>query len=192
MKLQDGFPYSVEYGGRKYRLKPFYDNVLAALDLLGGNLPDITKIDLALFELIKGKYPLDAGLLTAVLETLKEENKGGGEKRTFDFVQDAGLIYAAFWQTYGLDLQKERGRLHWKAFLALFDGLPDNTRFAEVVKIRTMEMPKATKDNAKERAELARLKARYALHVSEEEREQNFQAGMARMVDALEKMATAK
>ncbi len=188
MRLQDRFPYHVDYGGQRYKIKPYFDNVLSALDILNGEEMDYVKVDCALYALVDGRYPVDVGLLDAIFEALKED-KRGDDKTYFDLVQDAAFIYAAFWQTYGIDLQKEHGRLHWKAFIALLGALPENTRFAEIIKIRAMPMPEPNEHNSKERTELAKLKARYALKISEKEREENMQAGLARMWEALEQWA---
>ena len=82
-----------------------------------------------------------------------------------DFEADSDYIYASFKQAYGMDLIKERGKLEWKNFCKLLDGLPDKTKFKEVMRIRAMDVPEPTKYNQKERQNIMELKAYYALPV---------------------------
>lgn len=104
--------------------------------------------------------------------------KTGGEK-ALDFDQDAGLIYAAFAQCYGLDLVgKDRG-LHWWKFAQLLGGLPEDTRLMQVASIRTRPLPKPTRYNAEERQSLLRLKGLYRLEETAAERERRLQDGPA-------------
>ena len=109
------------------------------------------------------------------------ETKQG--KKVFDFIQDSELIYAAFMQTYRIDLIDTP--LHWWKFQALMSGLPSNTRFSEIIQIRTMEIPKPNKYNMEERQRIIRLKQEYALKVSAEEREKNLQDGLKKMLAVL-------
>ncbi len=68
---------------------------------------------------------------------------------SFSFSHDANMIYAAFFQQYGIDLT-ETDDMHWWKFRVLFDNLGEGTWFAEVRKIRAMEidskMSKAQQD----------------------------------------------
>ena len=55
------------------------------------------------------------------------------------------MIYAAFRQTHGVDLQKER--LHWWTFLALFQDLGADTAFCTLVNLRRrVKSGEATKE----------------------------------------------
>jgi len=55
------------------------------------------------------------------------------------------LIYAAFRQTHGIDLQKEL--LHWWVFLALFQDLGADTAFCSLVNLRRrVKSGQATKE----------------------------------------------
>lgn len=86
--------------------------------------------------------------------------KSTGEA-VFDLEQDKELIYAGFMQSYGINL--DMAEMSVEQFLALLKGLPETTRFAETIKIRTMPVPKATKYNAEERASIMKAKASVAL-----------------------------
>ena len=52
---------------------------------------------------------------------------------------DGAYIFASFMQAYRIDLIEEIGKLHWKKFNALIVGLPEGTKFVEVIKIRSYE-----------------------------------------------------
>lgn len=182
-------PYSVMYKGRKYDLTPAYDNVLTMFK-------DVEGVPMHRVPEIMGYYLLrkpstDAGLLQTVSELLFQPAKTTHQK-SMDFIQDGPLIYAAFMQAYGMDLQEQRGILHWWKFNALLRGLPSNTRLMEVVQIRTKPMPAPNRYNAQERAELARLKQEFALELTEAEREEQLQSGLRNMAQMLLQMAANK
>lgn len=176
----------VEYKEKIYKLTPAYDNVLSMLADVRG-LPPEDQTEIMLYYLLESPV-YDAGLLLAVNDALfvGKKTKGG---KVFDFIQDGGLIYAAFRQAYNIDLVEEQGKLHWWKFQALLGGLPSNTKFSEVVRIRTMQIPPPNKHNAEQRRELMRLKSEFALEISQEEREENLQAGFAKMAQVLLSMA---
>lgn len=179
-------PHDIDYKGRLYRLTPSFDNVLTMFKDIEG-IPDHRVPEIMGHYLLQ-KPSSDAGLLQAVTETLFPKD-GRKHKKSMDFIQDGQLIYAAFMQAYGIDLNDQRGKLHWWKFTALLRGLPSNTRFMEVVQIRTKPMPAPTKHNAEERAQLARLKAEFALKLTAEEREQQMQDGLRNVAMVMLAMA---
>lgn len=81
-------------------------------------------------------------------------------RRVFDYHYDFDLLYAAFKQTYDVDLFEEE-YLHWWRFRAMFMALPKETQLMQVVGIRAMDishdMPKET------RRYYRRMKALYRL-----------------------------
>jgi hypothetical protein len=115
--------------------------------------------------------------------------KNDHSARAFDFTQDATYIYAAFWQCYGIDLLGTHKNLHWWKFMMLLGGLSSDTRFMEIVGIRTAKLPKPTKYNAEMRADLMRKKALFGLKLSEEERTANVQQGFVKLAVMLESWA---
>lgn len=78
----------------------------------------------------------------------------GGEI-LLDYRADAELIFAAFWEAYGIDLLDERLELHWHKFLALLAGL-HGTRLNEVQGYRAYRPRKG--EQAEFRKEMLRLK----------------------------------
>nr|DAF66841.1 MAG TPA: hypothetical protein [Caudoviricetes sp.] len=95
------------------------------------------------------------------------------EKAPYDIRFDGDYIYASFLQAYGIDLFDVQGELHWKKFNALLSGLPEGTKFMEVVKIRKWKPQKG--DSAEYKEEMRRLQKDYALPneiIEEEEYEE--------------------
>lgn len=182
-------PYEVEYKGRTYELTPAYDNVLTMFADVEG-VPEHSVPEIMGYYLLR-KPSSNAGLLQAVSAVLFPRAKTTHQK-SMDFIQDGPLIYAAFMQAYNIDLNAQRGKLHWWKFTALLRGLPSNTRFMEVVQIRTKPLPAPTKHNAQERLQLARLKQEYALELTAEEREQQLQDGLRNMARMMLSMAKKK
>lgn len=62
---------------------------------------------------------------------------GLNDKQSFDFGEDAELIYAGFQQQYGIDLQRER--MHWWRFMILLDNFGADTRLSKVMEYRTTD-----------------------------------------------------
>lgn len=97
------------------------------------------------------------------------------EQAPYDIRFDGDYIYASFLQAYGIDLFDVQGDLHWKKFNALLSGLPEGTKFMEVIKIRKWKPQKG--DSAEYKEEMRRLQKDYALPyeiIEEEEYEEEF------------------
>lgn len=93
------------------------------------------------------------------------------QRAPYDIRYDGDYIYASFLQAYGIDLFDVQGVLHWKKFNALLSGLPEGTKFMEVIKIRKWKPQKG--DSAEYKEEMRRLQKDYALpyEIIEEEEE---------------------
>lgn len=80
------------------------------------------------------------------------ENSGNSANKTlkkaFSFEQDANLIYAAFYATYNISLTTV-DFLHWWEFMALFEGLPENTLIQRVMYWRTVDLAGLSKHERK-------------------------------------------
>lgn len=74
-----------------------------------------------------------------VIKTTSSEEP---HKRLYNLKYDGDYVFASFMQAYRIDLIEEIGRLHWKKFNALLVGLPEGTKFVEVLKIRSYEPQK--------------------------------------------------
>ena len=74
-----------------------------------------------------------------VIKTTSSEEP---HKRLYNLKYDGDYVFASFMQAYRIDLIEEIGKLHWKKFNALLVGLPEGTKFVEVLKIRSYEPQK--------------------------------------------------
>ena len=190
MRLQDRLPEGVEVDGRFYKMDFEFRNVLNMIEVLDrDDLMPEAKAYKALSFL--QKRPKNAvKVLEAVKGLLfKAPRKKDGQKVT-DFVQDAGLIRAAFRQAYGIDLYRDR--LHWIEFTELLNAIPEGSRYSEVVGIRARPMPAATKWNQHEREWLAKAKADVALEMTEKERAERYERDVANIAAVLMGMAKKK
>jgi hypothetical protein len=103
--------------------------------------------------MLENLYPQPIEDVQAALEMGMKFLDGGkvGEDedsgpRLFSFEKDANLIFAAFRQTHGIDLQNIE-YLHWWSFLALFMDLGADTAFCNLVGLRKrVKSGKATKE----------------------------------------------
>ena len=167
MKLQDKLPDGVTVDGKFYKLDFDFRNVLRMMEELDR---DDLMPEARVYNAVKclTKRPKNAEkVLDAIKGLLFEQTpKKGGQKVT-DFVQDAGMIRAAFRQAYGIDLYRDK--IHWLEFSELLNAIPEGSRYSEVVGIRARPMPPANKWNAEERKWLMKAKADVALHLSEKE-----------------------
>lgn len=194
-RLCDPLPFHVTVDGQEIKIQPFFDNVLDVLSVFDDkSMTDEEKVMYAYcaFTGKKGKdFEQQVKIVQCILDTIvfPDKKKQQKEQKAFDFLQDAPYFYAAYKQSYGIDLFEEQGRLHWWAFLFLFQGLPKNTRMMEIIKIRTEPMPKATKHNAEYRKSLAKAKLSVALEIPQEEREKNAQKALESFAQMIAKMA---
>lgn len=108
--------------------------------------------------------------------TKEIDNEDGGVEATkqFDYVRDAGAIYASFFEQYHIDLNKERGKMHWDTFKALFDGLGPKTYFQRILQIRREDPIKI--DDPKARQELYDSQNYYAVDGAKTGKERTAQA----------------
>lgn len=196
MKLYSKLPMSITFNSVKYKLKPYFNNVLFVLETFNDDTySDEEKIDLSFKALVKNRFVslsiLEKSLLlNEILKMLfDEKKKNTDDKKSFDFVQDSKYIYAGFMQCYGIDLFSYRNKLHWWKFISLFQGLSKDTRIMQIIEIRTKPLPKPTKYNAEERALIMKQKMEFALELTQEEREKQFTQGLNAMFDALKNMA---
>ncbi|MEK6452620.1 bacteriophage Gp15 family protein [Caldifermentibacillus hisashii] len=173
---------TVEIDGKTYKLNLSFDNVLRLIDMLNDKqLDDITQIETGLYMLlgVDIDYPIDKKeeiFYQIFYETIGKEIEENipvdlegnpmpqqKEEKIYSIKQDAPYIYASFYQDYGIDLFESQGKLHWEKFKALLAGLRPDTKFKEIVNIRTMELPTG-KGTEKQRKQIKELKEYYRLH----------------------------
>lgn len=171
--LVDPLPEVVIVGGMEYQINTgFRTSVLFELLVRDKKIPDSAKI-IGMLKLYYPQEPVDKDeAIKKILwfyncgkqeEKKEERNKTAKDfrqdKALYSFEQDAPLIYAAFLAEYGIDLQDIED-LHWWKFSALFDGLSDDRKIRQVMRIRGMNTSGLS---AKEIKRINDLKKYYAL-----------------------------
>lgn len=161
----------------KFLVNPAFDIVLEVQKLYKEDaLTEFEKIDQALRMLVKNKWNLQLlnpeekqKLLSVITQRYVEVEKRPQIKKSpfpvLDFEKDGDYIYASFMQAYRIDLVEEQGRLPWKKFLYLFNGLPADTKIKQIMRIRQMSVPEYNGKNSKEIQEINEMKSYYALPV---------------------------
>lgn len=175
--IYDPYPDRVEVDGNVYLLDLAYDNVLKAIDICNDDCltrSDRTEVMCALLLAFPdkdtpGTYEGCVRLLNAIFELFPKGEET--HEKTIDFHQDAAMIRSAFFRI-GVDLLKDR--IHFFQFMELLADLPKDTALMRTIDIRTRPIPKPTKDNREQIAELQRLKAKVAIKMSEEDRRKQF------------------
>ncbi len=131
--------------------------VLEAQDL---NEEEKTRLTIKLF--FNGKIPLVNNLWEEI-ETFIYYDSQKGEKsegaKVFDYNADHGRIFAAFWETYNIDLRNTD--MHWFVFRELFDAIPEKTKLMQVIDIRGKKLKK--EDSAEYKKQIMKLKNIYRL-----------------------------
>lgn len=137
-------PETVEADGEICFLKTDFKNwIKFEIIVTDGNLSGEQKL-LAILPLCFRKLPRSPE--TAVKACIKFY--GGGEapksraagkgRPLYSFVYDGDLVFSAFMSQYGIDLCN--ASMHWYKFRALFKGLNPDTKLAEVMHIRGIDL----------------------------------------------------
>lgn len=141
--LLDDLPEAIEVNGVEYAVNfDFRTGLACILDMESSELTDEEKCILLLKRMYGDVIPEDGEtaiklavkFLDGGKEPPEEENPFADNKRLYSFEKDSALIYAAFQQTHGIDLQKVD--LHWWQFLALFQDLGADTAFCNMINLR--------------------------------------------------------
>ena len=166
MKPYDELPHSVEHDGKTYELDMSYPSFFIAADILQDeHLTNVMRVAGALDVLVTEPFPIDVRLLKKIFDLVKSD-KPSTEKIVMDIEQDWEYICGAFQQAYGIDLYSEK-KMHIIRFLSLLRSVPKSTKLAEIISIRSMDIPEPNKYNAKEIAEITKLKTYYRLKGNE-------------------------
>lgn len=170
-KLDD----EIELDGKKYTVRASFDRILRVIDLLEdlrdqpalavqGALKSLIDDELENYSFEDRKEVLEKILdqyvqmkekpqydLNGDLMPMPTKTESGAK---YDYKQDADYIYAAFMQVYGIDLIEQQGQLHWAKFKALLKGLPKETMFSEIMRIRGWSAADEKKSHATRMREL--------------------------------------
>lgn len=130
-------PQAVEVGGRFYRIKTDYRYWLRFLQIIK---QPATVADFDFLYIDEKPDNKQAGIDELVgfcfVKSPLPRSSGGSGNVVFDYEQDADLVYAAFYEQYGIDLLKVN--LHWHQFNALLNGL-HGTKLDDVIAFRVFE-----------------------------------------------------
>ena len=181
-------------GSEVYKLNLNFDNVIRLFDMLKSkDLEDYEKPYFAMFMLTGKpftKYSIedvDLFLTQIIDEHIKNEEFNSVEydlagnpmpikkneeeqEQLYSLKYDSDYIFASFFQAYNIDLIEMQGKLHWKKFNALLGGLPENTKFMEVIKIRSYKPSKHDSSEYKEHMRSLNVNMNFLLKINLKER----------------------
>lgn len=95
-------------------------------------------------------------------ETDEEESTS---KKIFDYNEDHGRMFAAFWQAYKIDLRNTD--LHWWVFCELFRNLPDDTKLMQIIDIRGRKPDKH--DSPEYKKQLQKMQRQFAISANDDD-----------------------
>jgi len=188
------------YKRKKLRLNLSFDRVLKIFELLQNDFfCDEEKLKISLRLLVVNYRSIQRYVIMEqyeifdeIMKTFVNQEKANGEKndeKVIDYTEDAQYIFSSFYKDYGMDLYEMQGKLHWFKFLSLLTGLSSDTKMRQILDIRTQKIPAPTAYNREEIERLRNLKAFYALKISSEDKEKQYQSNLSQLAQALEKMA---
>lgn len=168
--LVDGLPDTVEIGGKSVRINTdFRTGILFEEAIMDADLSDLEKVQtmLSLYypdgcispEFWREAVDRAAWFYRGGRDKAKGTGSSDNDEPCFSYEHDADYVYAAFLQTYGIDLTETI--LHWWQFNALFKSLPEDTQIMKIIGYRTMKIP--AKMSKEQKAYYRRMKEFYAL-----------------------------
>lgn len=169
--LSKYLPECVEIDGMRYSIRYGFRTMIAIEIVMYDDIGDGDKIEQALSLFYQNDIPenVESAIerllwfhrcgMTGDDATLKEgQDHKKQQCRAYDFVQDAGMIYAAFKQQYGINLHTIKSdEMHWWEFSSLFDGLTDTTKMGKVIYWRTCDTRNMSKIERKYIQEMRKI-----------------------------------
>ncbi len=186
--LTDRLPDALVIAGVRYPVYTDFRRWVLVVELFSEELADVgIKVDCAAKLIFRGENPLKGGhpvefyrsLVRGILwfascgrgirqTSAKTDAPGKPVEPVFDFTFDADKIFAAFWQTYGIDLGDRTVNLHFWKFMALLRNLPRETEFMQTVALRRTDTSKIGDDEL--RRQVRRAKANVRIRTEEEQK----------------------
>lgn len=182
--LYEDLPECVIVDGKRYPIITDFREMIKLSELIeDDDVPDMKKVLLAMKwyerevpeDLESAMYALGEFLAARNLYQNNEENDDQNNESftnnpAFSFQEDAGCIYSAFRECYGIDLQAT-GYMHWWKFRTLFDWLPEDTEIKQRMYYRTLNLnsikDKDERKRVKQIQERIRLKRKGPRYVSD-------------------------
>lgn len=148
MTLQATPNTTITYDNVEYAFHPYYNRVLTLLAEVfpSKDMTDAQKYNITV-KALSDAPPTKEIFELIIYELFGNKQSNSEDIKTIDFEQDAALIYAAFLQTYNIDLYAVRNKLDWRIFVALLKGIPENTELSRVIRLRCMKVPERNKTN---------------------------------------------
>lgn len=150
-----GLSNEFSYQGKSYKLDLSFDTVISFYQLLDDEHFTAEEKASIAFEMFFGFEPKNPEFTISAFEQISsylrqqpygndvEEDVGTDMQgnsisavKYYSFTQDAEAIYSSFREQYGINLLKEKGKMHWDEFKALFAGLSDKTYMSRIIQIR--------------------------------------------------------
>lgn len=174
---------AIKFDGETYQINLAFDNVIKYLELVED---DSENKELEALKLFFGdqEIPLDPDFIESsfklINETItKSAYQGSFSKdwsmniapqHIYSYKQDADAIYSSFMMQYHIDLLKERGKMHWCVFRALFDGLSEDTPIQRIIELRQKNL---TDVSDEQRGKVMQLQQYYALKLKKPKTEED-------------------
>lgn len=160
--LYEKFPEGVWVGGKYHEIETDFREWIRFSELIeDDDVPEQVKCELMLqwYRDIPenlGEALIALGKFLSADELYPDSSNRSQKSRNrqpvFSFQEDAGCIYSAFVECYGIDLQKI-SYMHWWKFRVLLDGLPENTEIKQRMIYRSVDL-----SEIKDRDERKRIK----------------------------------
>lgn len=174
---------AIKFDGEIYQINLAFDNVIKYLELVED---DSENKELEALKLFFGdqEIPLDPDFIESsfklINETItKSAYQGSFSKdwsmniapqHIYSYEQDADAIYSSFMMQYHIDLLKERGKMHWCVFRALFDGLNEDTPIQRIIELRQKNLTDVPDE---QRGKVMQLQQYYALKLKKPKTEED-------------------
>ena len=174
---------AIKFDGETYQINLAFDNVIKYLELVED---DSENKELEALKLFFGdqEIPLDLDFIESsfklINETItKSAYQGSFSKdwsmniapqHIYSYEQDADAIYSSFMMQYHIDLLKERGKMHWCVFRALFDGLSEDTPIQRIIELRQKNLTDVPDE---QRGKVMQLQQYYALNLKKPKTEED-------------------
>ena len=174
---------AIKFDDRIYQINLAFDNVIKYLELVED---DSENKELEALKLFFGdqEIPLDPDFIESsfklINETItKSAYQGNSSKdwsmniapqHIYSYEQDADAIYSSFMMQYHIDLLKERGKMHWCVFRALFDGLSEDTPIQRIIELKQKYLTDVPDE---QRGKVMQLQQYYALKLKKPKTEED-------------------
>lgn len=174
---------AIKFDGETYQINLAFDNVIKYLELVED---DSENKELEALKLFFGdqEIPLDPDFIETsfklINETITKSAYQGNPSKDwsmniapqhiYSYEQDADAIYSSFMMQYHIDLLKERGKMHWCVFRALFDGLSEDTPIQRIIELRQKNLTDVPDE---QRGKVMQLQQYYALKLKKPKTEED-------------------